>query len=206
MAGLSSVAQGLTVPHFETLAVFHPGFALAIVEGVPCRPQIRALSVEFDASAQVGAVQPASFSQVIGAYSVFSGVDITIDPTNAFPGNPVKYVNDAGMALVSGITVEFTVRGADDYTPIADPTPLQSVPRLLAAAAGVWSMDNPDNVKARFTLQAIPNSSPDTAFPITVWMNLSFLVLAPEGCKYVCLDIHEARQKLAKHLEWLPKR
>lgn len=192
----SGNAQGLVVPHFETLAMFHPGFALAIASGVPCRPDVRVLSQQFDSSAQVGNALPASFSEIMGAYSVFVGCDVTIDPTNAFPGNPVKYLNDALQAQVTGITFKFTTRGSDDYTPIPDETPLQAVPRLLAAAAGIWSLDNPDNVKATFTMQSVPNGSPTPGFPFTVWINFAFLRLAPEGTKYLCCPAPEARKRL----------
>lgn len=197
MAALSSIAQGLAVPPMGTLAAYHPQFALAILSGVPVRPDVRVLSVTFDSSAEVGNVRPASFAEIISSYSVFSGCDLTIDPTSAFPGNPLKFLNDVGQALVSGITFTLTVRGrGDDYSPISDETPLQSVPRLLSAAAGVWNLDNPDNVKARFTLAALPNGSPLPGFPFTIWLNLAFLMLGSEGAKFMCLSAQDARVRL----------
>ncbi|HZU82018.1 MAG TPA: hypothetical protein VE987_03830, partial [Polyangiaceae bacterium] len=139
----------------------------------------------------------ASFSEVIGSYSIFAGADITVDPTNAFPGNPLKYLNDVGQALVSGITFTLLTRGSDDYTPIPDETPLQSVPRLLSAAVGVWTLDNPDNVKATFTLQTIPNAaSEETALPMTVWLNFAFLMLGSGGREFLCLDAGTCRKRL----------
>jgi hypothetical protein len=193
----SSLAQGLQAPDFRTLAAFHPQAALAIACGVPVRPNLRTLSVTFSTSADIGQVIPASFSEVVGSYSIFAGADITVDPTNAFPGNPLKYLNDVGQALVSGITFRLVARGGDDYTPIPDETPLQSVPRLLSAAAGIWTLDNPDNVKAYFTLQAIPNAaSEETALPMTVWLNLAFLMLGAAGREYLCVDAKTARCRL----------
>jgi hypothetical protein len=201
MSGLSSLAQGLSVPNLETIAQYHPQFALAILAGVPCRPDIRSLSVDFDSSAAIGNYEPASFSEIISSYSIFGGSDITIDPTSAFAGNPLKYLNDVGQALVSGITVTLLVKGRGaDYSPVADETPLQSAPRLLSASVGVWNLDNPDNVKARFTLQSFPNGSAGPSFPFTIWWNFAFWVLAAEGAHYMCLDPREARRRLRD--EW----
>lgn len=199
-----SGAVGMPVP-FETLARFHPQFALAIDDGVPCRPNIRGLSADFDTTAQIGSFEPASFSEIISSYSVFAGVDITIDPTGLLPGNPLKYLSDVSQALESGITFTLTVRGrGDDYTPIVDETPLQSVPQVLAAAVGIWNMDNPDNVKARFTLAAFPLGSSSVGAPFTVWMTFSFLVLGAEGARYMCMCAKDARDELRRRGWCLP--
>lgn len=194
----STIAQGLTVPDFRVLAYYHPQAALAIACGVPLHPNLRTLSVTFDTSAAVGERLPASFSEVIGSYSIFAGCDLTIDPTQAFPGNPLKYLNDVGQALVSGVTFALEVRGSEDYTPIPDEVPLQSVPRLLASSVGIWTLDNPDNVKANFTLQTLPNAASETtAFPMTVWLNFSFLMLSGQGSReFLCMRPELARAQL----------
>jgi hypothetical protein len=194
----ASIAQGLAVPAFSTIAAFHPQAALAIACGVPVRPNLRSLSVEFDSTAFLGQVLPTSFTEIISSYSIFGGADITIDPSNAFPGNPLKFLNDIGQVLESGILFEMEVRSrGDDYNPVPDPTPLQSVARLFSAAVGIWTMDNPDNVKARFTLQSFPNSAPaSNAFPITVWVNFMFLVLGSEAQQFFCVPPGEARKRL----------
>jgi hypothetical protein len=199
MARLTSTVGGIVMPPFETLARFHPQFALAIDDGVPVRPDLRPLSVDFDSSAQIGNFEPASFSEIISSYSVFGGCDLTIDPTSAFAGNPLKYLNDVGQALVTGITFTLAVRArGDDYTPIIDETPLQSVCSLLGATAGMWNLDNPDNVKARFTLAAFPNGASTPGFPITVWLTFVFLVLGSEGATYMCMSPKDARAELRK--------
>jgi hypothetical protein len=193
----STQAQGLAVPDFGVLCAYHPQVALAIACGVPLHPNVRVLQVTFGTGAAVGDVLPASFSEVMGAYSIFAGADVTIDPTNAFPGNPLKYLNDVCQALCSGITFTLFCRGREDYTPIPDETPLQSVAKLLSSSVGIWTMDTPDNVKATFTLQSLPNAQAETTgFPLTAWVNLSFLMLGG-GCReYLCLDPCEARRRL----------
>jgi hypothetical protein len=195
----SSIAQGLSVPSFTTIAAYHPQAALAIASGVPVRPSIRPLSVTFDSTAFVGQQKPASFAEIISSYSIFAGADITIDPSNAFEGNVLKYVNDqAQMEAETGITMTLEVRGlGSDYNPVPEPTPLQSVGRLFSAAVGIWTLDNPDNVKALFTLNTPPNAAPEsTAFPITVWFNFGFLVLGEGAGNFMCMAPADARKML----------
>lgn len=193
----NTLAQGLVAPDFRVLATYHPQAALAVACGVPLRPNVRNLAVTFASSSAVGTRLPVSFSEVIGTYSIFAGADVTIDPTNAFPGNPLKYLNDLFMALVSGITFTLECRGSEDYTPMPDEVPLQSVARILSGAAGIWTMDTPDNVKATFALTALPNAATGTTgFPITVWVNFMFLSLGSPGRPYLALDAPTARKQL----------
>lgn len=193
----STLAQGLAAFDFRTLAAYHPQAALAVACGVPLRPNVRNLSVQFSSSAAVGTRLPASFAEVIGTYSIFAGCDTTIDPTNAFPGNPLKYLNDTLQAYTSGITFTLECRGQDDYTPMPDEVPLQSVPRILSGAAGIWVLDNPDNVKATFTLQVLPNAAAgSTGFPITAWVNFMFLTMGSACRPFLEYDAPQARKIL----------
>jgi hypothetical protein len=186
--------NGITFPSIRTVAGYHPQFALAAYEGIPVRPDLRPLSVEFTSAATIGQVLPASFAEIISSYSVFGGAVLTIDPTSAFPGNILKGLSDTTQARVTGITFTLLVRGnGDDYSPVPEETPLQSVEELLNASAGIWSMDNPDNVKARFTLAALTQP---TALPFTAWLTMGFLVLGSEGQRFMCLDACEARARL----------
>lgn len=183
------------MPSLATLAQYHPGFALAVAEGVPARPNSRPISVQY-AAANIGQVLPASFDEVISSYSVFLGATVSVDPTSAFPGNVLKGLNDVTQALVTGITFTMDVTGdAGNYSPVPDETPLESVPAVLSPWAGIWKMQNPENIKARFTLASAP---PDpNGFPFTAWIVFGFAVLGPGGTDYLCLDPKTARKRLA---------
>jgi hypothetical protein len=187
------------MPSLTTLAEYHPQFALAIAMGVPKRPNMRTVQAQF-ANSSVPQNKPASFDQgfqgpgFVSTYSVFTGFHHSIDPTNAFGGNVLKTLSDEMQSWVSGITMTMTVRSdGSDYTPIPFDTPLQLVPRVLNPTAGMWSMDNPDNVKIVFTLQAAPPAS-----PLTVWGVFSFLVLGEGARPFICMDPGEARAELRK--------
>jgi hypothetical protein len=187
-------ANGIVFPSLAKIAEYHPAFALAAFEGIGVRVDMRPLSVEFTTQAAIGQVLPASFAEIISSYSVFVGADLTLDPTSAFPGNVLKNLSDVTQARVTGITFTLLVRAnGDDYAPVPEETPLQSVVRLLNAGAGVWALDNPDNVKARFTLASLQQP---TALPFTAWLTLCFYVLGPEGQKYLCMDADTARKVL----------
>ena len=191
-----SVALG--PPSLLFLAEYHPQVALAVANGVPLRPNLRPLSVELQNS-QIGQPQRTSFSEVISQYSIFAGVDVTVDPTNDAPGNPVKYINDASQALVTGVTVSLLVKGAggEDYSPVPDETPLQQLPVTLAPSIYLWRMINPENVKAQFIVQ-----TPANATPFTVWLTFTFLVLASAGDVYMQIPADEARKQLIGTLAW----
>jgi hypothetical protein len=185
-------SAGISVPSLATLADYHPQFALAVLAGVPVRPNLRPLSQQLQNS-QLGQPQPASFDQVIGQYSIFSSCQVSIDPTNNLDGNPLKYLSDAAQALVTGVTVTMMVdsRSGINYTPIPDETPLQVLPAALSASAGIWRMVNPENLKVKFTVAAAAQSS-----PFTVWLNFTFLMLAAEGEQFLCVPTDEARRRL----------
>jgi hypothetical protein len=184
---------GYSVPSLETLAQYHPQFALAMAMGVPVRPNIRPLSVELQNS-QVGQPQRSSFSTVISQYSVFAGLDVTIDPTNNLIGNPLKYIADAAQPLTSGITVSLLISAASgvNYSPVPDETPLGILPRAFASSVGTWAMRNPENMKAGFTLQTAAEGD-----NFTVWLVFTFLVLASEGDGYFNIPADQARARLA---------
>ncbi|MGH2998477.1 MAG: hypothetical protein ACRDNM_04175 [Gaiellaceae bacterium] len=188
------ISAGASVPSLVTLAQYHPQVALAVLNGVPLRPNLRPLSQELQNS-QIAQPQPASFSEVISQYSIFGGVHVTIDPTNNIIGNPLKYLSDAAQPLTSGITVNLLIKSRDgvDYAPIPDETPLQGLPAAFAPAVGIWRMVNPENVKLNFTVQ--------TAFagdgPITVWAIFTFWVLASVGEAFTRMGVDEARRRLA---------
>lgn len=186
---------------WETLCTFHPAFALAILNGIGVRPSTRIVQATFPSTALNQQV-PGSFDAVITTYSVFGGVDIGIDPTNAFAGNPQKAQSDFFQAWgASGIRVQLQARtkGDNDYNPIPSDLPLQMVPAILNKTAGAWKMINPDNIKAQFTLAQVPPGGP-TAAPLTVWMAWSFLCLGPGGEDYLALPPVVARAKLAAAL------
>jgi hypothetical protein len=189
---------GFTTPSLVTLAQYHPQVALAVANGVPLRPNLRPLSVELQNS-QLGNPQPASFQEVIGMYSIFAGVKITIDPTGNLAGNPMKYLADAAQPLTSGITVSMLVKSRDgvDYAPIPDETPLQAVPISFAPAVGIWRMVNPENIKVKFTLQSVAEGD-----PFTVWMVFCFLVLASSGAPYLDMKPEDARAALRQMGIW----
>lgn len=192
-----TAAQGLVMPSMETLVAFHPNFALAIALGVKVRPTLRTLQAQFP-DTSVPQLKPASFDDTfkgpgfVSTYSIFTGFDHTIDPTNAFDGNVLKTVSDEFQSKVSGITFTLFVKGDTDYTPIPFDTPLQLVSKILNPTAGMWSMDATDNVKAQFTLQ----SSPAGDGPITVWAVFSFLQLGEGARPIMCLPVAEARAQL----------
>jgi hypothetical protein len=190
---------GFTTPSLVTLAQYHPQVALAVARGVPLRPNLRPLSVELQNS-QIGNPQPSSFSEVMSQYSIFSGLDLTIDPTNNLPGNPIKYIADAAQPDTSGITLTLLVKSNDgvDYSPIPDETPLQSCPRAFAPSVGIWRMVNPENLKAKFTLQ----TAFEGAGPITVWLTFTFLVLASSGEQFMRVSNDDARAQLRQMGIW----
>lgn len=188
------LAAGSMFPFpFETLAAYHPGFALAILKGVSVRPNPRVMQFPFS-NQGLGSPVGAAFDQQITGYSVFSGFDVTIDPTGAFPANLFKTLSDGMQTLTTGMTMQLLMRtkGDLDYSPIPTDCPLQSVPRVLGRAAGIWHLDNPDQAKGQITLTATP---PGTGI-FTVWGIFSFLVLGPEGEKYVRMNPDDARAQV----------
>jgi hypothetical protein len=183
---------------WETLCTFHPAFALAILNGIGVRPSTRVVQAKFS-STTIGAQIPASFDAIITTYSVFAGVDISIDPTNAFAGNPIKAQSDFFQTWgASGITLQLAAytKGDNNYNPIPSDVPLQMVPAILNKVAGAWHMINPDNIKAEFTLQALPPGGTGAA-PFTVWLSFSFLCLGPGGEQYLAIPPARARAELA---------
>jgi hypothetical protein len=183
---------------WETLCTFHPAFALAILNGIGVRPSTRTVQATFS-STTLGQQKPASFDAIITTYSVFAGVDITIDPTNAFPGNPLKAQQDFFQTWGStGITFLLAARtkGDNDYNPIPSDVPLQTVPAILNKVAGAWHMINPDNIKAQFTLASTPPGGAQ-AVPFTCWVIFSFLTLGPGGENYLAIPAAKARVQLA---------
>ena len=190
----STNPPGLALPSLATIAQYHPRWALAAAEGVPVRPDVRVLSVQFSGGAQIGQFLPAAFSQPITKNSIFGGSVLTVDPTSAFPGNPLKGLNDATMALVSGVTFTLETTGrTGNYTPVFDDVPAQSIPTLLNPYAGMWRMQGPaDNVKARFTLQATPNGG----LPMTMWLMMTFAVLEGPCSDWDGMTLAEVRKML----------
>jgi hypothetical protein len=190
------MVNGILPIPFHVLATYHPQFALAVLEGVPVRPNLRTLQVTFE-SLTVGEQEPASFDQQISRYSIFAGVSVTIDPTNAFIGSSLKTMSDKFQADVSGVTLNMAIRSnGDDYAPVIDDIPLQMLAPTLNPAAGTWKFDNPDNPKATFTLQTPPNDA-----PFTVWVNFNLLVLGnvAGSFDYLCMDRRVAQEKLVAH-------
>jgi hypothetical protein len=189
-----SATPGIVTPSFATLALYHPQFALAIANGVPKRPNNRTLTFTFSSTAVPQNPQPASFDEFISSYSVFAGFDYTIDPTSAFSGNVLKTLSDTMQKQVSGFSMQLTVRAnGSDYSPIPADTMLQLVPSILNPTAGMWSMNNPDNVKAQLTMQSSP-----PAAPLTVQCVFSFIVLGDGGQRYLCMSEEAARDALCK--------
>jgi hypothetical protein len=186
--------NGVAPISFSTLATYHPQFALAVLQGVALRPNLRTLQATFPNLA-AGEAVPASFDQQISRYSVFAGCAVTIDPTNAFGGSSLKSMSDYFQAKVSGITLNLVIRSkGSDYAPIIDDIPLQLLEATLNPGAGTWKFDNPDNTKAQFTLQTPPTDS-----PFTVWVTFNLLVLGDGSQDYLCLDREIAQQKLVAH-------
>jgi len=190
---LSPTVSGIVVPPFETICAYHPGFALAMLDGVRARPNLRTIQGVFAGFALNQPIE-SSFDQQITGYSLFTGCAYTLDPINAFGGNLFQYVSAGAQQLVTGITVDLLIRsrGENDYSPIPTQTPLQMVPTVLDGAVGVWALNEPDNCKMRFTLIAAPAGNP----PLTVWFVFSFLVLGEGGDRYLCLDRDRARALL----------
>jgi hypothetical protein len=193
-----NLSLGGLLVQWETLVTFHPQFALAILNGIGVRPSTRIVQATFP-STTLNQEVPGSFDAVITTYSVFGGIDIGIDPTNAFAGNPQKAQSDFFQAWgASGIRVQIQARtrGDNDYNPIPSDLPLQMVPSVLNKTAGAWKMINPDNVKVLFTLAQLPPGG-TAAAPLTVWMAWSFLCLGPGGEDYLSIDPVVARVRLA---------
>jgi hypothetical protein len=194
-----SVAGVISPDLFGVIAIYHPKFALAVLEGIHVRPNLRVIEAEFSSPALNQPVKRA-FDQQITGYSIFTGTDVTIDPTNNLgsggTANPLKYLSDAAQPETSGITATLLVRSRNeaDYSPIPVDTPLQSAKRTLDKSAGAWGWDNPDNAFATFTLIAVP---PADAF--TVWWTFSFLVLGEGADPYLCMPVREARAHLLKY-------
>jgi hypothetical protein len=173
---------GISQPLFDTIARWHPQFALAVLEGVPVHPNNRTLQATFSSSA-VPQNKPASFDQQFGGpgfvsqYSIFTSFKHTLDPASGptFAGQILQTTSDKMQEQITGITMTMQVKGEDgDYVPIPFATPVQSVSGILSPSAGIWKMDNAANVNALFTLMKAPAGGP----PITVWCMFSFFVLA----------------------------
>jgi len=190
-------ASGIVTPPMETIAAYHPYFALAALEGVPVRPNLRTVQAVFGAFNLNQPVEE-SFDQQITGLSLFTGASYSLDPITAFVGNLFQYVSAEAEQAVTGITCDILVqaRGETNYAPIPTQTPLQLVPQVLGGAAGVWAMDLPDNVKVRFTLTAAPAGAP----PLTVWLVFAFLVLGScrERDTIMCMDRRKVREELAR--------
>lgn len=183
----------LPLPPLEVVAKYFPNFALAMYEGVELRPNLRTLQANFSTTT-VNTRLDASFDEQVSSFSLFGGAAIVIDPTSFIPGNPLKTTSDANQAIVSGIVMRMTVRGrGDDYSPVPTDTPLVLIPRVLNPTVGLWSWDNPDNVKATFTINGfVP------AAPFTVWVVFSFYQLASDGLRFMAMPRHCAREELYK--------
>ena len=189
-------AVGLVVPSMDLLADYHPQFALAIDSGVKPRPNLRTVQTVFS-SLSLNQPLEASFDQQITGYSVFTGFDYTIDPTNAFTGNILKGLSDYTQGLVSGMTTELLVRSRDsqDYNPIPVQTPIQLVARVLNGSVGTWAMNNPDNIKLRTMLTSAPTG---TSGPVTLWCVFAFMVLEAGAEPYLCMKGSDARAELRR--------
>lgn len=181
------------LPPLAVLAEYFPSFALALHEGVQLRPNLRTLRATFSTTT-LNTQLPASFDEQVSSFSLFGGVSHIVDPTGAFNGSPLKSTSDANQAIVSGVTMKFTVRGrGDDYSPVPTDTPLYLVSRVLNPTVGLWSWDNPDNVKATYTINGFVPAS-----PFTVWTVFAFYQLASDGLKYFSMSREEARCRLIK--------
>jgi hypothetical protein len=111
----------------------------------------------------------------------------------------MKYLNDAAQALVTGTTMTLMVqaRSGVNYTPIPDETPVQSLPSAFAAAAWVWRLVNPENVKAKFTVQ-----TPLNATPFTLWTVFAFMVPSSDGDPFLQMSNDQALATLVKTNAW----
>jgi hypothetical protein len=193
---LNGSVSGIIAPDFfGVLCIFHPQFALAIDDGIPARPNNRVIQSVFSSNALNQPIKNA-FDQQITGYSVFTGSDVSIDPTNNIPGNPLKYLSDAAQPETSGITATLLCRTRNglDYMPIPVDVPLQSAKRVLDKSSGIWSLQSAgDNAFASLTLIATP-----PAPQFTVWWTFEFLVLGEGADPYLCMDPKAARAELRK--------
>lgn len=193
---MSHQQPGIGLPPLSVIGQYHPHWALAAARGVSVRPDVRVLSVEFTSTAQVGQALPASYAEPLTKYSLFSGCEFTVDPTSSYTGNVLKGLNDTTMAKVSATTFTLLTTGPrGNYTPVFDDTPTQSIPGLLKPFAGMWMLGPvAENVKARFTLQSIPNGG----VPFTLWLMMAWAVLDSQAaCSDVFSLTHaEARKQL----------
>lgn len=181
------------MPPLLELAARHPQLALCVAKGIPLRPNVRPLSIELQNS-QLGQPQPVAFSEVISQYSVFTGIAVTVDPTNDAPGNTLKYVNDAAQAMVTGVTATMLVNGrTGHYSPVPEETPVQAFPSAFQSSAWVWRMVNPENLKAKFTVQSNLNGS-----PFTMWVVFTFHVPASDGDIFLAYSNDQAITELVK--------
>lgn len=188
MLGWSTQSGFLTL---AALAQYHPQFALAAADGVPCRPNNRTLQAKFSNTAQ-GQFVDANFQEQISIYSIFTGFEYTIDPSNAFAGSSQKGQSDFFSEQVSGLTFSLAVRGGgDEYFPIRDQTPLQLCRRILNPSIGVWAMWNGQNVFGRFQIE-----TPPVGETITAWAAFGFLVMGSQGASYLCRSRAEAIREL----------
>lgn len=183
----------LPLPPLEVVAKYFPNFALALYEGVELRPNLRTLQANFSTTT-LNTRLDASFDEQVSSFSLFAGCTVDIDPTGNLNGNALKTLSDQAQVAVSGMVLRFTVRGrGDDYSPVPTDTPLIMVPRVLNPTVGLWAWDNPDNVKATFTINAyVP------AAPFTVWAVFGFYQLASGGEQYMSMPRHCARDELIK--------
>ncbi len=184
---------GIHIPSLETLAEHHPQVALAKWAGFALRPNLRSVSVQLQNS-QLGNPQPVSFSEPMSVYSIFSSVNVTIDPTNNLNGNPLKYLSDLAEPATSGITCSMLVQSSSgiNWSPVPDETPLQALPLAFAGSSGLWSMNNPENIKLSFTLQTPFQGSG----PITVWTVWTFLMLQSGSESFLQMTTPAARAQL----------
>jgi len=182
------------LPPLSVIAQYHPQWALAAAEGVAVRPSVRPLSVQFSSTANVGTQEEASYDTPITLQALFTGAELTVDPTTAFAQNILKGLNDATLEKVSGVTVTILSTDATgNFTPVFDETPLQSVPRLLQPFCGIWKVAGPAaNLKATFTLNSIPNGG----VPFTAWLNMSFAELEGPCAEYFGCSRAVARKRL----------
>jgi len=192
---LSNPVPGIASPTFETIAHWHPQFALAAKKGVPVRPNSRTMNFRFSSGTPGLQPENANFTPSIGAYSIFTGIDVTIDPTGAFSGNVLKTTSDSMQAVTSGLLATLIFRNgqAEDWAAIANPTPLQMIPRILNPTAGQWALDT--TAQAFGTVQV---NAQQPADDFTVWFLISFLCLGPGGGPFLCMQREDAIRELAR--------
>lgn len=185
--------KGLAMPSLSDIAKYHPQLALAVANGVPLRPDVRPLSFNF-ASGAVGEPVSQSFATPVATYSLFMGVEVTVDPSTPFAGNPLKGLNDVSQTIVSGVTATIEVQSRDgNYNIVSDDTPLQSLGAALSPLAGIWALKQPDNVKAKAQLATAAAAA---EAPLTAWLIFTFAI-AGMGCDpYLCMSRDQARAGL----------